>query len=138
MWIRLLPTLACACLLAASGCASEPPDLGSFLAGAPTLRGTGDWNDIHAAVLLAAEQSDSAIAKVYEPAPDVRLFRLATVRAETSWLKVTRLEPVDGVSEVRMQARIGRFGDPPRERALMERVARRLKILAGVNYRPIP
>lgn len=137
MWIRLLFTIACGGLLAVAGCASEPPEVGGILAGAPVAEGTGNWNDIHAAVLVAAEKSDSAIVKVYEPAPDRRLFRLQTVRSEIVWLEVTRVDAPDGVAEVRMRARIGRFGDVERERALMRRVAERLKRLEGVGYRPV-
>ncbi len=127
-----------ATILFVAGCALKPPEMGGILAGAPVLRGTGEWDDVHAAVLVGAEKSECAIVKVYEPSPDVRLFRLETVRSETAWLEVSRISEGEGGAEVRMQARIGRFGDVERERALMARIAERLRRLAGVDYRPVP
>lgn len=106
----------------------------------------GDWSDVHAAALTATEPMELAIIERREPGMGVIEFSLLSVRSESGVLIAELVEPTelmgDGRAEgegvqIRLRARIGLFGDPQRERELIDRAASRLAELAGRGTAPI-
>lgn len=98
---------------------------------------TGDWNDVEASVLAAL--SDNEVAILHEELGDTKQkFELLRVTDDAGWIVAMRESTADTDRiRIRLTAKIGYFGDPPRERKLLDSVARRLRQLAGVEYRPI-
>jgi hypothetical protein len=133
-----------ACVI--GGCASieQPVDATgatgavAMPAGGSGRRVVADWDDVHPAVSLMAQQVEMAMLD-WSPghrgvaAAREQRFELLTVGDEPAELVARRED--GGVIE--LSARVGRFGDARRERALVEVVARRLEDLAGVEVRPL-
>lgn len=141
---RLVWASAALAVLGAGGCAAGaervevpaavvvPVDVGS------TRRVSADWDDVYPAVSLMAQQVEMALLD-WSPghrgvaAASEQRFALLTIGDEPAELLARRQD--GGVIE--LSARVGRFGDARRERALVEAVARRLTDLAGVEVRPL-
>lgn len=76
--------------------------------------------------------------------PLERVYELVTIHDEPVVLRARRdrdfpgLVPAEAPPQpLELCARVGRTGDPARERLLLDAVARRLGQLAGVDYAPI-
>ncbi|MBM4108340.1 MAG: hypothetical protein FJ255_05935 [Phycisphaerae bacterium] len=113
------------------GCGSAPGP-GPVLGGDPFVAtAAGDWEDVDAAVSLAVGEAEVAVVERLAPAPGRIEFRLLSAGEEPGLLVVERRG--DGLS---LEARVGRWGRPETERRLIERVARRLARLRGVEAAP--
>lgn len=92
----------------------------------------GDWDDIDAAVEVALESAEVA-AVGSQRAPDRVIYELVSIEGRPGQLVIARGES----GRLTLSARIGRFGEPPRERRLLDAVARRLARLRGVDIAPL-
>jgi hypothetical protein len=93
----------------------------------------GDWNDVTASVYAAIRDQEVALLSEKRTADRVT-YELLTARDEPVRLVATRTADQDSIT---LRSRFGHFGDPARERRFTERIASRLRDLAGVDYRPI-
>ncbi|MBK7406185.1 MAG: hypothetical protein IPJ41_16665 [Phycisphaerales bacterium] len=100
---------------------------------------SGDWDDISAAVAVSLSVSELVLVATESPDAGHRVYRLRSARDEPGVLVVERLSPADEGDPVllRLSCSVGRFGDPARERAVLERVSTRLGQLRGVEVSPI-
>lgn len=98
---------------------------------------TADWNDIDAAVDLAASESELMIQSAGADNPDERIYLLRSIRDEPVWLRVRRPAGQDESASLELTARVGRFGDLAREREFLSNLRRRLGQLHGVGTHPI-
>lgn len=98
----------------------------------------GDWDDVSASVAAAVRDQEVAILSEVKT-DDVVTFELLTIKDEPGRLEARRGkgEAGGGESTITLTCRLGHFGDADRERALMDRTARRLKELAGVGAAPL-
>lgn len=134
----------------AAGCVSvvEQPRMVS----SQTVRaGEGDRDDIWAAVTLAMTSNEMAVVDAYYDPPDSRTYFITTIRDEPVRLVLTGPGfgeggtiygpmydgPFGRGGEITIEATVGRFGDPERERRLVRDVARRLEQLSGVRVSPV-
>jgi len=119
--------VALVCLV---GCSAEPTPL---QVGVPSTAETlADWDDLQTAVDAGASKAQMTILRSEKDGNAV-VYHLVTVLDRPA---VLRVEPGDdGV--VRLSARVGRFGDPRREKELLEWVSRRLEELHGVETRSL-
>jgi hypothetical protein len=104
----------------------------------------GDWDDLDAAVEVAASKVEMSVLSSTDPSSNPRVFRLVTVTDEPGRLTVRRSPPTrpPGASPpapelFQVEASVGRFGDPQREQALIDAFRRRLEALAGVDFAPL-
>jgi hypothetical protein len=125
-----------------SGCSASGQRSGPMFQPPSTLEAFGDWDDLDASVQVAAEQSEMAVVRSAPAANDPglasarsRRFELLTNLNEPVVLEVSR-EGAAG-DRLGMKAAVGRFGDQGRERGLLERLARRLGDLRGVEFAPV-
>ena len=128
------------------GCGGGPwngPGAGRITAG-DTSPGrallTADWNDLDAAADVAVGRAQLAIVSTMSPDPCTRRYELTTVRGEPGALTITRPPPCEGPGEsipLTIEAAIGRFGDPERERTLLSAFTSRLADLHGVEFAPV-
>lgn len=101
---------------------------------------TADWNDLDAAADVAVGRAELAIVRTTCPDPCTRRYELTSVRGEPGTLTITRPAPCDGPGEsipLTIEAAVGRFGDPQRERTLLSAFTSRLADLHGVEFAPI-
>ncbi len=111
-----------------------------------TIVTNGDWDDLKAAIDYAAGIQEMAFVRevafqlepleVAELPTRRRWFDLVTVGDEPvklSFRAMSSAQPTDMV----ITARVGRFGDGPRERQLLDTIKTRLDQLAGVDVAPI-
>jgi hypothetical protein len=105
------------------------------------LTALGDWNDINAAVDVAASAGEVAVLSANPAEVNPRVFQLQSVENQPGRLTVEA-----GASEaastprpvaMTLRCRIGHFGDPEREARVLEALAERLDDLAGVDYHPL-
>lgn len=100
----------------------------------------GDWNDAEAAAIAAAVACEMAVLRASRPTEDLLTFSLTTIRDEPAALVLTRMDPADTAEPsnglIGLRAKVGRFGDPDRESALMAAVTHRLSQLAGRDSAP--
>lgn len=119
-------------LVGLAACASEtvtPPSVISI-----SRIGAGDWDDIDAAVDVGMSAAEVARVDASTSADGLtRTYELRTITDEPAWLVARREEG----GRVGLGARVGRFGDPPREEKLIRGVAERLKALYGVDWAPM-
>ncbi len=103
--------------------------------GPPVREVLADWDDADAAVEVAAKKVEMGLLRS-EALNSGRRYHLRTVGDEPVELD---LQPADGTDPrlVRIEARVGRFGDPRREGQLAAAVARRLTQLRGVEHAPV-
>ena len=95
----------------------------------------GDWDDLDSAVLVGVGAAETAVLVWPEASDNPRVYGLVTVDDEPGEL-VASGDPSAG-SPIRLEVRIGRLGDPARERTLLGAVRKRLEQHAGVNAAPI-
>ena len=125
---------------AAGGCAFPRPGVGAHGVAANPLEVLADWDDLNAAMAVAAERTEMAVVRASDPTGDglTRRFELRTVAAETVEVIVTRSEAdTDQPQAIVVRAKVGRFGDPEREAALLGALRRRLEQLRGVDFSPV-
>jgi hypothetical protein len=101
-----------------------------------------DWNDVIPSVLLAVSWVEMAVvrgpdAKAIDTATEQQ-FELLTAGDEPAVLTARRASLTSGSSPIaiRLDARVGRFGNPDAEHRLLSAVARRLEQLAGIEVAP--
>lgn len=93
----------------------------------------GDFDDVPAAVYAASMAAQTVDVSASHPEPDRWEHELLTVDGAPGFLRV--LKRPDGLIE--MTCRIGRFGDPERERHYVAAIAARLEELHGRDYAPL-
>ena len=127
--------VTCAALVVLAGCASSGPGRASQ-AGAPGETVViGDWNDVEAAAVVAADENETAIV-TQELGEKEQVFELLTILDEPGKLVAQREgEGVDKVP-IRLTCSVGLFGNPQREASILRSAAGRLEDLAGVDFRP--
>lgn len=106
----------------------------------------GDWDDVEAAVQVAAGRSEMAIVHVVglrlNPAEAARVptrrcvFELRTAGDEPVRLEFRAASTTDP-GDIVAEAHVGRYGDRGREEHVLAEVRRRLADLAGVDWAPI-
>jgi hypothetical protein len=105
--------------------------------GPPVREVTADWADADAAVEVAAKKVEMGLERSERLGPGRRYY-LRTQGDEPVELDIY---PAPGTESdprpLRIEARVGRFGNPQREGQLAAAVARRLRQLAGVDYAPV-
>lgn len=92
----------------------------------------GDWADLDAAVEVALESAEVAVIGSGHT-PDRATYQLVSLEGRPGELVIARGES----GRLTLSARIGRFGDPARERRLLDAVAGRLARLGGVDIAPL-
>lgn len=107
---------------------------------------TGDWNDVEASVQHAAGLSEMAVVAGagfgIEPAEVVGVptkrcqFELVTGGDEPVLVRCWAKKTGDP-REIEVFARVGEFGDTPRERRLLDLIGARLGELRGREWAPI-
>lgn len=125
-------------LIGSAGCAMPDPLPGPVrFQKQATGVATGDWDDLEAAVIVGASQSEMAIVRLTRPSDREAVFELRTITDEDGRLVATLIEPEGWAGRIELRARIGRFGSLEWERRLIDRVSRRLTDLHGVDVAPI-
>lgn len=131
-----------------AGCSSS----GSGGSGLFTIQGTsslatGDWADVNAAVLAAAQHREMVVESESQPDAKTLEFQLLTVRSEPVTVTVTRNSAADqsvrmsqeGPIALNIEVKVGRFGDSKRERELIDDIRSRLGDLVGpFTTKPLP
>lgn len=116
------------------GCATtryESPALDGPISPAAVV---GDFDDVRAAVEVSVKRSEIAVVRVDDSTPGLLVFELLTIRDEPSELTARARDD----AKVELSARIGRFGDEPRERRLIADIADRLRQLHAREVVPLP
>lgn len=116
-----------------AGCASPLWTEG----GPPVREVVADWGDVDAAVELAVRRVEMGLLEGHST-PEGRRYSIRTEGDEPVELTVRRLDA--GAADpqpLRIEARVGRFGNPQREGQLAGAVARRLSQLRGVDHAPV-
>jgi len=135
-------------LFTQTGCSSS----GSGGSGLFTIQGTsslatGDWADVNAAVLAAAQHREMVVETESQPDPKTLEFNLLTVRSEPVTVIVTRKSLADqsvrmsqeGPIALNIEVKVGRFGDSKREQELIDDIRTRLGDLVGsFTTKPLP
>lgn len=140
--------IACAAALAGSlcagGCGVVEHLRGTGIAveaapgGGATAVVRGDWDDVYPSVLVSTDSIEAAVLSRASPREGVLVVRFLTIRDREGTLTAERVSPVaEGVEPIRLTARIGAFGDEPRERRLVRAVGARLSELAGRATAPV-
>lgn len=119
-------------LVATVGCAARG-GAASAEASPATITARGDWDDIEASAIVAASRCEMAVLIIMPRDDDRVIVDLVTVRDEPARVVASRRP--EGMIE--LECRVGRFGDPARERELLRAMARRLGDLAGRNTAPL-
>jgi len=108
---------------------------------------TGDWDDVNAAVLAAAQHREMVVESESQPDPKTLVFDLLTVRSEPVTVTVTRNSLADpsvrmsqeGPIALNIEVKVGRFGDSKREQELIDDIRSRLGDLVGsFTTKPLP
>lgn len=110
----------------------------------PSDRDTGasvvvraDWDDLDAALELAVRKVEAAVVVRRDPAPGRAEFEIVTATDEPGILTATAGEaPGPRPIPIRLEARVGRFGDRDREGRVLQAWRARLEQLAGVDWAP--
>lgn len=136
--------MLCGCLVGiapAGGCAAgrsiEPVKTSGAPGGGRETVVTGDWNDVYAAAAVGVPQTEGAITgRSFEDGREV--IRLITIKDRPGTLVAERLGArSDHPQPIRLEVRVGYFGDPETEDRILSAVAARLRDLAGVTWAPI-
>jgi hypothetical protein len=100
-----------------------------------------DWNDIEGSVAVGIGQAEVA-SEGFTTTPDSYIYSLRSVGAIPGTLTISRApgSPDDRPIPLTLSCRFGHFrdeADRQRERRVLEKVAARLRDLAGRDYAPI-
>ncbi len=102
----------------------------------------GPYRDLDAAVRFAAPQVDMAIMSANARDPALWRYTLLTTRDEEVTLDIhlpsPPPDPNSPIVPTSIVAHVGRFGDPARERALIQQIDDRLKALRKTGIAPDP
>jgi len=134
--------------LVAGGCSTS----GGGASGLFTIQGTsslatGDWADVNAAVLAAAQHREMVVESESQPDSKTLVFDLLTVRSEPVTVTVSRNSLADqsvrmsqeGPIALNIEVKVGRFGDSKREQELIDDIRSRLGDLVGsFTTKPLP
>lgn len=118
----------------ATGCGSLPQaDFGTSAEASPsTAVVRGDWNDLDAALLVAASEAEMAVVSS-EGDDSAFSAELTTPRDDRVTVWVTR----QAADRFEVRVRAGLFGDPESERRLVGAFSRRLEQLHGREWAPV-
>lgn len=97
-----------------------------------------DWSDLEAAMEVAAPRAELALVET-KTSSDRVVFGVVAATDENGEVVATRT-PGNGAGEdieIRLTARIGRFGDAAREQRILDALARRLGQLHGKAIAPL-
>ncbi|MBL8874225.1 MAG: DUF3568 family protein [Phycisphaerae bacterium] len=130
------------------GCASSGGSGGGlFTIEGTSSMATGDWIDVNAAVLAAAQHRAMVVESESKPDETTLRFELLTVKSEQVTVNVTRSFPPDhsvrlsqeGPIAMSIEVKVGRFGDSKREQELIDDIRTRLGDLVGpFTTKPLP
>ncbi len=101
--------------------------------------GRGEWDDLNAALSWASGRHEMAVLEYRdEPLPSggvARLYSLITLRNEPVLVRIDRPESgtIYDVRDLTITARVGRFGNPREERALVRDIRARLDRLVEID-----
>ncbi|MCB9846093.1 MAG: hypothetical protein H6811_08935 [Phycisphaeraceae bacterium] len=115
------------------GC--QTPGVSPPLGDASSARSLGDRSDIEAAVAAGVDKCALAIAGVRRE-PGLLTFTLLTPKGQPGVLTASFDESNPDI-EIRLETRLGRFGNAAAERELLDRVSERLRQLRGVSVAPL-
>jgi len=122
------------------GCGSTASEGARFIGpnfGSPrTASIVADWNDVDAAVEVGVPRAEMAVIFDETPSPDERVFSVKDIADERGTLRIWRTSG-DATPEIKLEARVGLFGEPEKERKLLECVCARLEELKGVEWAPV-
>ncbi|MGH7243146.1 MAG: DUF3568 family protein [Phycisphaerales bacterium] len=134
--------------IAGSGCSSSNSGGGGFFSVAGTTSvATGDWDDVNAAVLAAAQHREMVVESQSRPDLKTQQFKLLTVRSEPVTVTVSRSSIPDqsvrasqeGTVAMTIEVKVGMFGDTKREQELIDDIRSRLGDLVGpFTTKPLP
>lgn len=131
LWSGLVPmALAAAVLLGLCACESAPPSTPPFPDSAHRAAAPGDWDDIDAAVEIGGGQAEWVITQWWYEGEATRFYRLRTPLGAEA---LVRIRKPDEQGPLEITASIGPLGDAAAERTLVDRIARRLGQLHGVD-----
>ncbi len=124
----------------APGCGSTPTEGARFVGpnfGSPrTASIVADWNDVDAAVEVGVPNAEMAVLLDETPSLDERVFYVKTITDERGSLRVWRTSH-EPTTEIKMEARVGLFGEPEKEAKVLAAVCARLLELKGVEWAPV-
>lgn len=130
--MRLVWVLFGSSLLVTVGCASSTRSGGVLAEDGASGRVACPARDLDPAVRFAAPRIDMVVESISVDAHGDRRYELLTVRGEPALVEVRSDDwPADDrdAASVRIEARVGRFGDTGRERALVRAIVDRLGAL---------
>lgn len=114
----------------------------------PVVRVTADWDDLDAAIDVAAGVNQLALVRTVDPGPMHREFHMVTIldapviitarrpdanHASSNEADATRRESID----IELACTYGWSGDPGRESTILRAIAKRLRQLHGREYAPL-
>lgn len=144
LWLSGLPLAALLALaMPLAGCAGDavPPEprLPQDAESPQRAEVVADWDDVQAAVTVALNRTELVKVSAQGPTADSFEVRLRSSLDEPGLLTVRRAAPPGQPDPVpiTLTARVGRFGDPPRERQFLDLIVRRLGQLRGVETAPL-
>lgn len=129
------------------GCASSGNSGGLFTIQGTSSLATGDWDDVNASVLAAAQHREMVVESESQPNPRTLKFDLMTVNGESVIITVTRNSAPDpsvrlsqeGPIPMEIEVKVGMFGDSKREQELIDDIRTRLGDLVGpFKTKPLP
>ncbi len=152
----VLGLFAIGALLGLGGCSSDPPGVvgggSGLLPDAETAEVAADYDDIDAAVGVAAGKNEMAVLWSNDRTESPRRFYLRTVKDEPVYLFIGRQpnfekprpppssrdpKAVPPPDQIVMRCTVGRFGDSSREEDLLDDITDRLEELQGKRSAPI-
>lgn len=129
-----------------TGCAAAPRRTSPTPSAGSAIVVSGDWDDIVAALTVAADRSELAVVRevafqltpfeVFGVSTRRRSFDLVTPGAEPVRVNF-RAHSSDDPGDISVFVRIGRFGDAEGEVRVLNDIAKRLRELAGRDYAPL-
>jgi hypothetical protein len=113
----------------------------------PTMA-VADWDDVEAAAWGAGPRVEMTFVHAERPDPWTQVVEMVSARDEVGYLIARRDPPPEGTPPgsdldrgesipIRLEFRLGRFGDPATEWAFLTDVVDRLEQLRGVYSTPI-
>jgi hypothetical protein len=100
---------------------------------------TADWNDVDAAMEVAASKVEMAVVSQSLNSDNERVYKMRTSLDEPAWVIATRAAATNDGERITIQLRatVGRFGDARREEQLLAAARKRLDELCGVSTSPL-
>lgn len=124
-------------LTGCGGQASLPDVPVEVTAGTSAIVVNADWNDVDAALIVAARRVEAVVTRATDVSPTHRRFLVTHISGETGEVNVTRADAAhDEQVELRATCRIGRIHEPERDRTLLRALVARLSALRGVEFAP--